>query len=344
MKNASLAVLVVAVVLLGGLAWQQSQRIAALEKTAASVAAEREAAVRRATDAEGRLAAAEKTQSELETELKDARKAPAVAPAPAVATTRASANVNAMAALDNPAMQKMMAATFKSSLDQRYGGLFRQLRLSPAELDRLKDLLAERQMSGLDVMRAAQSQGMNLAGDPSGLAKLMSQAQSEVDNSIRSLIGDQRFEQYQDFNQNIGAYSLLDQIERRLSYTNAPLQSTQSEALLRVLVETSPPAETGARGIAANFVQSLAGASPIVGAMAQRPISNETVQRSAAVLSAAQVEVIRQLQAEQQSQAGMMQSLRGVSARGSSGTVTGGNAGAPGAVAPTGGAVPVPTR
>jgi hypothetical protein len=313
MKNVSLAVLLVAAVFLGALAWWQSQQIAQLEQNAASAMEDRNALQHRLVTTEQRVATAEKSRATAETELTNLRNRPAPAPTPTPRTNSATTLANSMAALDNPAIQKVMAATMKSSLDQRYGGLFRQLKLSPAELEKFKDLLTERQMSSLDVMRVAQQQGINPGTNGADLAKLMGKAQSDVDDSIRSLIGDQRFEQYQGFNQNIASYTLLDQIDRRLSYTNAPLQPSQSDALLHVLIETAQPmpGASGPGGAAmASFAQSMAGTSPIVAAMTTRPLSNDTIARAQTVLTPAQAEVLTLIQTEQQSQTNMLQSLR----------------------------------
>jgi hypothetical protein len=310
MKNVLLAVLLVAAVFLGALVWWQSQQIALLEENAASALRESQAQL---ASIEHRIAAAEKGRAEAETALRNLRDRPTPPRTPTARPDIAAALANGMAALDNPAIQKVMAATMKSSLDQRYGSLFRQLKLSPADLDKFKDLLVERQMGGVDVMRAAQSQGVNPGTGGAGLAALMGKAQTDVDDSIRSLIGDQRFQQYQDFNQNIASYTLLDQIERRLSYTNAPLQESQSEPLLRALVETSQPLPGfagPAGGALGSFVQSMASSNPLVAAMTARPLSNETIAQAQTVLTPAQTEVLRQIQAEQQSQTNIMQSLR----------------------------------
>lgn len=313
MKNVSLAVLLIAAVFLGALAWWQNQQMALLEQNAASAAEDRLALQHRLASTEQRIAAAEKSRADAETALTDLRNRPAPARAPVARPDMAATRTSALAALDNPAVQKVMAATMKASLDQRYGGLFRQLKLSPAELDKFKDLLTERQLSGMDVMRAAQTQGMNPATDGANMAALMGKAQTDVDDSIRGLIGDQRFQQYQDFNQNIASYTLLDQIERRLSYTNAPLQESQSGPLLHALIDTAQPLPGFAGpggGAVAGFVQSMAGSSPLVAAMTTRPMSNETIAQAQTVLTPAQTEVLRQIQAEQQSQTNMMQSLR----------------------------------
>lgn len=312
-KNFLLVLLALACAGLGAFAWWQNQQIATLQDAAARLDREQTDLKRHLAEADQRATTAEKNRLAAETELKDLRNRP---PAAATTATRASAAPARTAAnvLDNPAMQKFMASSIKSSLDQRYGGLFRQLHLSPAELEQFKDLLAERQMSSLDAVRALQTQGAS----PAELPALMKKVQGDVDESIHTLLGDQRYDRYQDFNQNIASYTLLDQIDRRLSYTNAPLQSSQSDALLRVLIEHNQSAPNSPQGMAANLVQSMSGLSPAIGALVQRPLTDETIAAAQAVLNPAQVEALRQLQSEQRNQASTMQSLRVNGAAGTS--------------------------
>lgn len=305
-KNVLLALLTVALLALAPLAWWQRQRIAGLEQAAARDAAALAAAQKKASDTEQQLASAEKRRAELEAERTETRTRAAERTRPAAGTQVARSVPNV---LENPAMQRMLATGMRAALDQRYGTLFRQLKLSPAELEKLKDLLTERQMSTLDAMNAARAQGV-AAGE---LPALMSKVQADIDQGIRQLLGDERYPRYENFNQHSASYAALDQVERRLSYTNAPLDATQSEALLRILIETAPPAPAEGGIPARNMiVQSFAGAAaPILGAMSGPAITNETIARASTVLSPAQTEVLRQLQAEQQSQTSAMQAMRG---------------------------------
>ncbi|HVS53551.1 MAG TPA: hypothetical protein VHD62_14445 [Opitutaceae bacterium] len=329
MKNFLLVVLATACLGLGALAWWQRQQLAALDEALQQTARDQTALKRQVAEADQRAIDAEKKRASAEAELTELRKQPEPAPASRAADA-ARSRANAMSALDNPAMQKFMASSIKSSLDQRYGGLFRQLRLSPAELEQFKDLLAERQMSSLDAVRALQTQGAS----PADLPALMKKVQGEVDESVHTLLGDQRYEQYQNFNQNIASYTLLDQIDRRLSYTNAPLQPSQSDALLRVLIEHNQPAANSAQGMALNLAQSMSGLSPAISTLMQRPLTDETIAAAQTVLSPPQLEALRQLQSEQRSQASTMQSLRGA----------GGAASSSGLINLTPAPAPAPTR
>lgn len=305
LKNAVIVAVLLALGAVGTLAWWQHRQLATLERLVALAEEDHRDAQARLGDAERRLAAAEKRRAELETERAEPRNR--------AGSERTRTNLSsvvtraATSSLENPAVQRVLATGMRGSLDQRYGTLFRQLKLSPAELEKLKDLLTERQMSSLDVMTAARTQGVR----PSEIPALMEKVQADMDQNIRQMLGDQRFERYQSFNQNFPSYSALEQIERRLSYTNAPLQPAQSDALLRVLIETAPPgpAEGSPARNMLGVVQSF-GAAPMIAGISPIAISSQTIERAAGILHPAQTEVLRQLQSEQQSQTTMMQTIR----------------------------------
>jgi RNA polymerase sigma factor (sigma-70 family) len=238
------------------------------------------------------------------------------------ARTASDANPNPAAANASPARlnaaeqnvllasQKALAAAARSGLDQRYGGLFRRLGLSPAELEKLRDLLVERQVSTVDAMWVAQQQGIKLDADPAQWKAAMDKVRGDVDEGIRTALGDERYRVYQGYHDNASSYILLDQIERRLSYTGAPLQESQSEPLLRLLVDTAPSAPAAfAHGPLQGVTAAMNGSDPLLAAAARGPISDETIARAQSILTPAQVETLRQIQSEQKSRDDAMRAL-----------------------------------
>ena len=318
-KNLALLLMTAAAIGLGVVVWQRGQRIAELERSAARSLEENRKLWQQVADAKQRIATAETSPAAKETEGRSARERTKTSGSPggAAITTKAVASP-----FENPNMTRMMSAGMKATLDQRYGSLFRQFKLSPAELDKFKDLLTERQISVIDALGAGRAQGLGAAEIPA----LVSKVQADVDDSIRQLLGGDRYERYTDFNRNIGSYTLLDQIDRRLSYTNAPLQPSQSDALLRVLIETAPAASANAadpQKAEKVVMQNFAGVAPMIAGITQPMLNNETVARASTVLSPTQAEVLRQLQAEQQAQAATFQNVRaGAAAAGGPGMIT----------------------
>jgi hypothetical protein len=222
-----------------------------------------------------------------------------------------------MAALQKPEIQRLLATQQKAALDARYAGLFKSLNLTPAQLDKFKNLLVERQTSMMDVMAAARGQGLNRED----MQKLVASTQAEIDASIKSAIGDAAFSQYKNYDQTAAQRATTDQLSQRLSYSGAPLTAEQSAAMTQILSQTVPArtangtsgaavtvvAEAGGRGgFGMNFI---AGAGAGMGGPSS-PITDATITMAQGVLSAPQVEALKQLQAEQQAQQKIAEAMR----------------------------------
>jgi RNA polymerase sigma factor (sigma-70 family) len=204
------------------------------------------------------------------------------------------------------ATQKALAASTRSGLDQSYGSLFRRLQLPPAELERFRDLLTERQLSSFDALFVAQTHGIRLDAGPAELKAAMDKVRADVDASIRTFLGPERYALYQDFNGNAATYILHELIERRLGYSNAPLQASQSQPLLRLLLDaaaTHPAPPPSAHG-ALSMVDALAG-----GAMARGPLADETIAQAQSFLTPPQMEILRHIQTDQRNQTAAFQAL-----------------------------------
>src|SRR4051812_32297151 len=88
-------------------------------------------------------------------------------------------------------------------------------------------------------MGVAQSQGINLEEKPAAVKAAMTRVLSDVDESIRTFLGNERYQLYQNYNNHAASYLFLDQLDRRLSYPDAPLQESLTEALLRILQDSA---------------------------------------------------------------------------------------------------------
>ncbi|OHE82774.1 MAG: hypothetical protein A3G75_06345 [Verrucomicrobia bacterium RIFCSPLOWO2_12_FULL_64_8] len=308
-KNLAILALLLVCATLGTLAWRQQSRLRLLGRQLAASTEEQKKLQQRAAQIEQRLVAAEKRRTDPGTGATRTGGGPVPLPGPVAGVTNRRFGPGAGdpgRGIDSPDFQKAMAASMRSTLDQRYATLFRKLKLNPGELERLKDLLVDRQAISMDVMRAAAAQGLNMIENGEDIGAMMEKVQAGIDGDVRDLLGDQRYSHYQDFNQHAGSYTLLDQIERRLSYTATPLQESQADQLLRILASTAPAATDDRRaGVFMAF-----GGGPVSLMGGQPPITDETVARAQTVLSPSQVEALKQLQAEQQSQASMFRAAR----------------------------------
>lgn len=378
-KNFVIVVLLLIAAGTGFMAWRSSRQLVEL-RSAALNKHERADLQKRLWDAEKRAKAlSDQVASLMGARAKEAGDAAAYASSQlatgnarrvrggAAGLGGAGALGNVLSAMDKPEMQRLLALQQKGQLDGRYATLFKNLALTPADLDRLKMLLVEKQTAFQDVIAAARAQGINPLADPASLQQMIATTQAELDENIEALLGKPGFAQFQNYQETLPHRSVVTQLQQSLSYTSAPLSETQAEQMVQILARTAP-ANSGDNNVLAtapqmNVAISFAadnGASAAAGTPSGRAatlsiggtlsgsgpgpgaaITDEAISLSAGVLSPAQVEGFSQLQQQQQAQGQLQQTLRQTLGRGSAPT---GNAVAgddPATVAPV---PPVPPK
>lgn len=226
-------------------------------------------------------------------------------------------------ALNSPEALRLMSLQQKASLDNRYASLFKQLNLSPADLDKFKSLLVEKQSAVMDVMAAARAQGLDPRDNRDQIQALVQSTQADVDNSIRAQLGDAAYAQYQGYEATLPQRNVVDQLNQRLSYSATPLSDTQSSQLVQILSDTAAPTS-------GNAENNLARAFGLNGPGGGARITDAAVAQAQTVLNPQQVTALQSLQAEQQASAQLRQLMR--SAAG--GTAAPGTTAAPATPAP----------
>jgi hypothetical protein len=325
-KNYLIILLAVTTVAGGALAWNQYRELVRWRAASLSDSAR--------ADLQKRLWDLEKRKNELEAEVADLRarggtagdaggESDAVAgedaqgpgrPGPG-RFNRRNGFTNLATLLDNPEFNKLWTAQQKVGLDARYAALFKNLNLSPADLDKFKSLLVEKQNALMDVMAAARDQGLNPRNpaDRTQIAGLVQAAQAQVDSSIRQTLGDTQFTQYQNYEQTLPQRNVVNQLAQTLSYTGAPLQAYQIDQLVNILAANAPALSQGAGGR-----MGLAG-SMAAGNLFSRgdaPITDAAVAQAQSVLTASQLAALQQLQTQQQAQRQMGQMMRQILSNG----------------------------
>ncbi len=207
------------------------------------------------------------------------------------------------AVLNSPEALRLMQLQQKAALDSRYSGLFKQLNLSPADLDKFKSLLVEKQSAIMDVMAAARAQGLNPGENRDQIQALVQSTQAEVDGSIRAQLGDAAYAQYQGYEQTLPQRNVVDQLNQRLSYSAAPLSDTQSAQLVQILSDTAAPGNGNSEN---NLARTLGFNGPGSGAR----ITDAAITQAQTVLNTQQVAALQSLQQEQQAAAQLRQLMR----------------------------------
>lgn len=309
----NLLIVFLALTTIGGaaLAWRQYQELTQLRASALS-SNER-------ADLQKRLWAAEKRKRELESALASRAGGPGGSASetpgenepnagPGRRGDRGNMAANFMAMMDKPEIQKLMAVTQRAALDSRYATLFKNLNLTPAQLEQFKNLLVEKQTAVTDALAAARAQGINPRSDPEDFQKLVADAQAESDASIKATLGDAAYAQYQQYQQTLPQRNVVNQLSQSLSYTSTPLTADQTEQMVQILAANTPSTTTNNGNnpratVAAAFGVGFGGAF-------NSPISNSAIAQSATVLAPPQVQALQQLQATQQAQAQLTQAMR----------------------------------
>jgi hypothetical protein len=296
-KNLLIAALALTTVVAGVLAWQQSRLAQHSVVTTASanddLLKKLAAAERRANDLEARLAAFEAASLPADSAMPEAAPVSAQRPAPPPGGPPNNRRSDMAALLNTPEVMQLMTAQQKNALDSRYAALFKKLNLGPAQLESFKNLLLEKQNSQRDVMMAARESGLNPRESRDELQKLVNDARAETDAAIAAAIGQDKFNQYQNYESTGRQRALVDQIDRTMSYAATPLTESQSQALVQILAQNSP-AETGDNnnmrgGFGGNF-------AAMNGRVA---ITDAAIAQAQTILTPDQINVLREQQATQ---------------------------------------------
>lgn len=204
-----------------------------------------------------------------------------------------------------PEFQKLVAMQQGGRINEKYAALFKKLRLSPEELARMQTLLAEKQSTTGDVALAVREQGLSGQAARDVARQLVKQSELDLNNSIKQLLGAQRYNQYQTYERTLPQRETVNQLAQRLSYTTTPLTAQQTEQLVQALA-ARPPADPANPGAAQAFapVRPLPPSLTNIGlsSVNQAPIAPSAVAKAQTFLSPAQLAALQRMQQEQQAQ------------------------------------------
>ena len=324
-KTFVIALLLLAVVGLGVFGWREYDQLSALR---ASQVSEKDLAAARA-----RAFDAEKRIKELEAQLALAKATP---PADAAANGRGrGANATAanglagllqgrgLGAID-PQMIQQLISTFqtpqnlalqataaKANLSVQYAGFFRNAGLSAEQADAVTTLLANRQSVTQDVMSAAMASGVQ--PDAQSLRTLVADQQAQIDNQLKTTMGDAAYSQYQTYESTMPRRQEVASYQQQLTLAGVPMDAAQAEALVTAL----GPSTNGGGGAGAGAfggaggLAGLAAAAGFGGAGARgggtTNISANNIAAAATVLTPTQLQVLQATQQSQQATAALGQ-------------------------------------
>ena len=319
-KNYLILLLALTTVAGGALAWHQYQELIMLRANGLTDSAR--------TDLQKRLWDLEKRKNELEAEIAGLRARGNVAdegdavstvaenpPGPARGPgrfDRRNGPGNLTTLLENPEFNKLWTDQQKARINSTYGALFKSLNLTPEQTAQFQNLLAERQMSMLDVLSAARAEGVT---GREQIASLVQQAGSAIDSQIQSLLGPDGYSQYNNYLQTMPQRNQVNQLQTLLVTSGGtPLQDYQTQQLAQILAQNSAAGSNGQRtggGGGGGFF----GAMGAMGGLFATPVTGPTITstavgQAASVLTPAQLQVLQQMQQQQAAQQQITQMLR----------------------------------
>jgi hypothetical protein len=182
--------------------------------------------------------------------------------------------------MDNPEFISLRHAARKLELDSKYNALFKTMGLSSADLDKFKDSLVERQEVNDDIMGAVRAQGLNSrnTSDHLHIYALLLNAQSQAETAFQQTLGSDHYAQYQQYELTMPQRDVVSQLSQNLTYSDTPLQGSQSEGLLNIL--SSASSTGGSTGL----------------------ITDAVLTQAQAILTPQQMTALQQLQAQQKIQ------------------------------------------
>jgi hypothetical protein len=295
-RNFLLALLALAVVAEGVLAWRQYQELIVLRAGAANDTGP--ALVKSLAEAQRRIKA-------LQDQVASSRRARVASDVPGARSEgRPDFRAGFRQAMNNPEFVKLMAIETKSGLDAKYAGLFKSLsqtfNLSPEQMEQFKNLLVQKQQSVMDALQAARDQGLNPRTDPQGFNEAVTAAQASMDSQIQAALGPAAFAQYQTYEQTLPQRNTVNQVQQSLSYSATPLTDDQAAQLVQILAQDAPQSANGASNI-----RNLLNPNPT------SPVTAQALADAASVLAPAQVQALQQLMLAQNARQQMQQLLRG---------------------------------
>jgi hypothetical protein len=227
------------------------------------------------------------------------------------AAGRRGGRFGAFAAMaNNPEFQKLLAIQMKGRIQQTYGALFKTLNLSPDQLTQFQGLLADKQQALMDVMQAANAQGINPRTDPDGFKTLANQAIQQADASIQQALGDAAYATYQQYQQTLPERNTVNSLQQALSYTQTPLTDDEANSMISLLQQTQPQRAGSGTSGTSNGGDGGPGIMSLMNGGGTAKVTDDSVTQAQGVLSAPQMSALQQIQSQQQAQQQMQQMMR----------------------------------
>lgn len=157
---------------------------------------------------------------------------------------------------DSPEAMEAWLKAQRSALDLQLGPLFRSLGLSEEQKQRFKAILMEKFQAVADITGTAQSQGLTMSD--SAIKASFKSATDKAEDDLRTLLGQKGYEQLRYFDATSSVREIVKSLASNTSFTDAPLNASQADSLVSLIVRNSAQNSSGYNLDSTNWQNVLA--------------------------------------------------------------------------------------
>ena len=206
--------------------------------------------------------------------------------------------------MKDPAMREMMRGQQKAMMGLMYSGLYKDLNLPKEQKEKLEELLLDGQMKSIEGAQVLMEPD-SVTNNHAAASKAIADQKKASDESIRALLGDEKFAAYEDYQKNVGERMQLNQLRGQLEEAKIPMQAEQEQQLLAILKEEKtrvpPVIPDAAQQNPADLKNLMAGDSVEKQLAWMEDYNKRVLERAGAVLTPEQFKRYKEFQDQQAS-------------------------------------------
>lgn len=138
--------------------------------------------------------------------------------------------------LNDPELSPVFAHQIKNQFLGPYTDLFQSLNLDVSTSEAFRSLLAERLVSTYEVVNLSRD------GTAGSVAESLEQNKRKIDGEIRTLIGNDAYSAFAEYESTLALRNSIKQVTRPLGFSNEPLSANQMNDLIAAMSRASPQA------------------------------------------------------------------------------------------------------
>ncbi len=143
----------------------------------------------------------------------------------------------------HPEARSRYLQAFRAGLATTWGLLFQELNLSPDQVEKLEDLLAQREDNDITVKATASARG--LAESAPEIQALDDQLDATNKAALKDLLGKANYATVRNYMHAEEVIPIVDQLAGDAYHTSSPLTADQAMALTQALVDSSQKMDSG---------------------------------------------------------------------------------------------------